>query len=346
VLTAHSGVATAEVSATVLRFESVAVHESDTCGITSAGALYCWSWAPTKSRPKAVRPALTFAQISASNRHRCGRTVAGALYCWGLNGYGQLGTGGNEETRDALTAVPVGGGLVFTAVTAGAEHSCGLVADGTAYCWGNNMAGQLGIDTLTNRCQANSRNRCHNLPLEVATDVRFRSLTTQGLFTCGIALDDRAYCWGSDAAFQLGNTGANPDCDATDDLVPCSFAPIEVAGGHRWRSVVASTYHACGLTTGGEVYCWGNGYTTAQSRAPVRVSTPESFVSLSAGYGFTCGLGTSGRAYCWGSGYDSRPTVPSLPSQTFTALYPIASGYSLACGLTAQHNLYCWNGPQ
>ncbi len=60
----------------------------------------------------------------------------------------------SPSTAQALTA-PVRsrsrGNFHFAAITAGAQHSCGLVADGTLYCWGLNASGQLG-STSTSPC--------------------------------------------------------------------------------------------------------------------------------------------------------------------------------------------------
>src|SRR3989449_9708468 len=38
-----------------------------------------------------------FAAVSAGDRYSCGLTAAGAAYCWGLNGWGQLGDGARTD---------------------------------------------------------------------------------------------------------------------------------------------------------------------------------------------------------------------------------------------------------
>jgi hypothetical protein len=64
---------------------------------------------------------------------------------------------------------------------------------------------------------------------------------------------------------------------------------------------------SCGLTSGGEAYCWGdNGHgaigdgTSINSNVPVAVLGGLTFESLSAGIAHSCGLTTGGDAYCWG----------------------------------------------
>ena len=69
-----------------------------------------------------------------------------SLTCSATNG--QLGDGTYTQR---LTPVAVHGGLVFSSLTAGYVHTCGLTTGGAAYCWGYNAYGQLGDGTTTNR---------------------------------------------------------------------------------------------------------------------------------------------------------------------------------------------------
>jgi alpha-tubulin suppressor-like RCC1 family protein len=74
-----------------------------TCGVTTAGAAYCWGLnnfgqlgdnsTTNRTSPVAVTGGLSFAAVSAGGQHTCGVTTAGTAYCWGSNSSGQLGNG-------------------------------------------------------------------------------------------------------------------------------------------------------------------------------------------------------------------------------------------------------------
>ncbi len=73
----------------------------------------------------------------------------GKRKCWVLLGglaLGALGACGTTEspTQPTTPAATVSQ-LRFTLVVAGDDHSCGLIGDGRAYCWGGNEVGQLGM---------------------------------------------------------------------------------------------------------------------------------------------------------------------------------------------------------
>lgn len=59
-----------------------------------------------------------------------------------MNDQGQLGDG--TIYFDSVTPVTVSGLNSAVAVAAGAYHSCALLTDHTASCWGYNAYGQLG----------------------------------------------------------------------------------------------------------------------------------------------------------------------------------------------------------
>ena len=93
------------------------------------------------------------ASVATGAGHTCGLTPGGVAYCWGDGSYGQLGTGGifacfvtiDRSGTNCPGPQPVRGNLHFASITAGVQHSCGLVADGTLYCWGLNDAGDPAV---------------------------------------------------------------------------------------------------------------------------------------------------------------------------------------------------------
>jgi len=181
-------------------FSSLEAGWSHTCGLTSSGNAFCWGLNSDgqlgdgsrldRLVPTLVRGAMS--SLAAGSAHTCGVSDAQVL-CWGSNRFGQLGDGTNE---DRMQPVPVQGlpGRP-QALTSGAVHACALLADGSAYCWGQNLQGQLGDGTTENR----------NRATRVAGGVTFRSLVAGGALTCGFATDGTEYCWGFNQNGQLGD---------------------------------------------------------------------------------------------------------------------------------------------
>src|SRR5690606_9674905 len=95
---------------------------------------------------------------AAGQLHTCAMFNDGSVKCWGMNSSGQLGLGdtsnrgdGSNEMGDNLPNVDLGGGRTATDITAGATHTCAILDDGSAKCWGANNSGQLGLGDTSNR---------------------------------------------------------------------------------------------------------------------------------------------------------------------------------------------------
>jgi alpha-tubulin suppressor-like RCC1 family protein len=100
-----------------LTFAAVSAGNEHTCGVTIAGAAYCWGEngyggllgngdTTSSSTPVAVSGGLTFAAVSLGMYHTCGVTTASAAYCWGFNSYGELGNGSTANSRTPARVGP------------------------------------------------------------------------------------------------------------------------------------------------------------------------------------------------------------------------------------------------
>lgn len=85
-------------------------------------------------------------KLTAGGGHVC--TIASQLAsCVGSNNWGELGVG---TTSVVNGPVPVKAPPpLYTAISAGAAHTCGITPDGDAYCWGDNQAGQVGTGAVS-----------------------------------------------------------------------------------------------------------------------------------------------------------------------------------------------------
>lgn len=328
-------------------FAMVSAGSSHTCGVTNAGAAYCWgnnangqlgdSTTGNDSSPVLVKGGLKFAAVSAGASHTCGVTTTGAAYCWGYNYDGELGTG---DTTRHTTPVAVSGGHTFAQVSATAFHTCGVTTGGAAYCWGDNNLGQLGDATTAGRLS----------PALVAGGLTFAAVSPAGNeFSCGVTTGHAAYCWGNNYYGQLGDSTMADDSSPVLVIVGVSFVSLSAGGDGG---------HVCGVTTLGAAYCWGDngsgqlgvGDSTNRS-SPVLVTGGLSFGAVSAGNSndYTCGLTSGGAAYCWGYNGDGELGINSTAKSltpaavsgglTFTA---VSAGGQHACALTAGGVAYCW----
>ncbi len=267
---------------------------------------------PDTSSQFAVIGSGIFASLSAGGNHSCalkvvgpippvtaGTAITGPAYCWGSNDHGQLGDG---TTTDRASPVLVAGGLTFSAVSAGGNHTCGVIYTGVyyppapVYCWGSNAHGQLGDGTTTDRTS----------PVAVAGGHGFYAVSAGGSHTCGVTpttvdalglLPANSYCWGLNDHGQLG------DGTMTDRTIP-----VLGATDLGFDMVSAGGSHTCGIYLADEVgwiLCWGaNSHgqlgdgTTTDRTSPVQLAPPSEIglTTIAAGGAHSCNAPS-----CWGA---------------------------------------------
>jgi alpha-tubulin suppressor-like RCC1 family protein len=87
----------------------------------------------------------------------------------------------------------------------------------------------------------------------------------------------------------------------------------------KFKSISAGHNHACGVTTDGAAYCWGQNAlgqlgdgSKIAHEAPVPVAGNLRFTWMSAADESTCGVTTSGAVYCWGGKDAAASDVPTI----------------------------------
>jgi hypothetical protein len=191
----------------------------------------------------------------------------GKICCFGYNSDGQLGTGDTvdrggsvSQVGDLTSFVLLPTGTRAMSMALGEAHTCALLDNGKAYCWGRNTEGQLGIGSTTNvNTGAQMSNSLQAVLLPPGSTVL--NLVAAYRKTCALLLtagQKQIVCWGlnQNANMGGGNLGiGNVNAvGSTAGSMGINSVPVQ------FPTNVATTY-ATGLgTTACSTACWAGSY--------------------------------------------------------------------------------------
>jgi alpha-tubulin suppressor-like RCC1 family protein len=222
------------------------------------------------------------------------------------------------------------------ALSASYAHSCALLSDATAKCWGLNNYGQVGSGS-TSAAWA---------PVAVSGLSGVTAIAAGGDHSCAALSDGTAKCWGSNHNSELG-----------DGMNTASPAPVAVSGLIGVTAIAAGgdyTYgaHSCAVLSGGTVQCWGvnsagqlgNGTTTApDGGTAVAVSGVSGAIAVVAGSRFSCALLSGRSVTCWGQDTAGQnATTPVAVPGLNGGVSAISASFGHACALIADGTVKCW----
>lgn len=255
--------------------------------------------------------------------------------------------------RSQTTPVAVFGGRTWISFSTGYQHTCGVDDANTAWCWGANTYGQLGVATAANTCTEVFT--CAFRPLEVSGGHDFIKVVASVTYTCGLRTDGKAMCWGG--GFLTNGTGY-----LGNDSLTRRTAPTLVIADSLFTDIEIGIDNACALTASGTAWCWGEndwgelGDGTAIPRLkPVPVLGGATYTKLAMGWSHTCGILPDQTAQCWGlntygqvgvdtvypAGTVGRELLPRAVTNS-GAYTSIVGGADHTCALAVDGQIACW----
>ena len=262
-------------------------------------------------------------ELTAGYSHTCALLDNGTVKCWGDNDSGELGLGDTMNRGDqpnemgaSLPAVDLGPGRTALQITAGAEHTCVRLDNGTVKCWGYNNSGQLGLgDTLRRGAQPGEIGT--NLPVvDLGPGRTALQITAGQRHTCARLDNGAVKCWGYNLNGQLGlgNTRDYGD-EALEMGVNLPF--VDLGPGRTALQITAGDYHTCARLDNGTVKCWGYnnggqlGLGDRQARGDqagqmganllaVDLGPGRTALQITAGSEHTCARLDNSTVKCWG----------------------------------------------
>jgi hypothetical protein len=331
-------------------------HLGRQCGLNAQGHAMCViePTAPDTIPRFALLPDATnhvFTSFSSGYESDCGMKADGSLWCTRTVSDFILATGAEFGATQVFR--PVRTTLRFSAFGVGGHtHICAIGRDdGLVRCWGHSHLGVLG--------RPNVGNDRDSVTAPVLDAPPLTTLSTNQQSACGVDAAGRAICWGSGARHKGMRSLVDTTIFGPGNLAAQSWYARVRDDAPPFVAVETDDHVTCGLTAGGEAYCWGDNRegqlgigSTTPSTAVERVETPVRFRALYAVWwdqSQMCGVSTDDALYCWGL-VDPAPLGVALGTRRYApvrllpgvAVEGVMLGTNRRCAVTRAGGVLCW----
>lgn len=262
--------------------------------------------------------------------------------------------------------------VAWVSLVAGNHFACGLRADETVWCWGEDTHGELGDGEPF-------EDRAEPRPVPGVTEVI--QIAAHDDLACANTRGGAVWCWGAfstgartsptrfprtealsrvqvstESVFALSSAGLIRwrRSAREDDSAYGSSEVVELGPASRFRGIALGGDFACALLDGTDLRCWGgNGHGQLAERGARYRDIPDGAAPLTgvrdlvALEGHVCAFMERGPARCWGTGrieglFDDDVTESVLPSPRAA----LGDAVSLVIGSPRPENLACALSPE
>jgi alpha-tubulin suppressor-like RCC1 family protein len=297
------------------------------------GQVYQWgeNGQGSSATPTPIPGMTSVVDIGVGHEFACAVKANGTMWCWGFN----------TLVLVSPTPIQVATAQTYTRIEVGEETICGI-AGHSAYCWGSNYLGELGVAEPTSVPHT-------SLVTSVNADLVILDLGLE--HTCYVAKNLDIRCVGSNDYGQLGRTtsaafttswGAASDVPVLDLALGADLTVVALADG---------TVRTAGRNNVGQL---GIGNTTSGSNTSTQLNAVSGLTNVqavAAGDRHALALRTDGSVRAWGANATGQlgdnTNVDRLSPVTVATLPParlIGAGEQHSCAVTQDERVFCWGG--
>lgn len=266
------------------------------CSLHQDKNVYCWGQNQYgqlgdgttifKPIPQRVLGLRNVDEIAVGALHACAR-IKTDVYCWGRNTSGELGIGGNLNDPTFVPTKLLSLGKAKS-IAAGVAHTCAILIDDSAKCWGRNDSGQLGNGNLNNASSP-----------QIVPISGVKQISLGSSHSCALLNSGSIKCWGRNDSGQLGNGNTQ------NSTVLVNVQTISTA-----KKIMLSLGNSCAILNDNSFRCWGRNdfgqlgtNNTTPFSFPVSPSFSMSVLDLSIGTNHACAVLTNNTIKCWGNNF-------------------------------------------
>lgn len=226
----------------------------------------------------------------------------GRVACWGRNHFGQIGDNTTTNRDQPVYVVDENGNEIqnVTAISVGRIHNCAIV-DGNAMCWGYNVYGNLGNESLVG--VNNYSPYAVNVTTLEHTQRQAVAVGSGFYHSCALLDNGSVSCWGNGDDYEFG--------DGSSGLEYYNARYVSFPQNRTAITLEVGDNHNCAILDDNSTWCWGEHNRGQRGDGGIGGSYPTQvqtsgyyFTSISAGQYNTCGISNTQQVYCWGENWN------------------------------------------
>lgn len=251
-----------------------------------------------KSSPVQIGSGTNWKKVVTGYDHTVALKLDGTLWTWGSNELLQQGfIVSSPQQVDSVNDWTAIAARKQSTIAGDSETAggCAIRTDGTLWCWGSNIDGQVGVGSGNATCES---------PRQVGSATDWAFVAVGPWSTAAIKTTGTLWTWGYNSSGELGLGDRNS-----------RSTPVQVGALSDWSKVSVGESFMLAVKTDFTLWSWGgstnagvlgSGVNSSKRSSPTQVGSTSDWAQVVSGARSSCAIKTDGTLWSWGIGASNQ----------------------------------------